>query len=182
MRSGVHRIARKFDGDFNSTVLMVWGFCRKLMILHQSNDDPSDYNCNNALKSVTRECALSNHCMPHWVMLWRMITGSIALFPRRSKRQRGHVFCSACSSETAIVWKFWGCTCCCSHFLTPGQSFSSSMANPQLPYLCSIVVITYVASSFANGHCDKASDTSVRDYEKAAYSVPTRCHLCFLYT
>ena len=44
MRSGVHRIARKFDGDFNLTVLMVWGFCRILMILHQSNDDPSDYN------------------------------------------------------------------------------------------------------------------------------------------
>ena len=38
----------------------------------------------------------------------------------------------------------------------------------------------YVASSFATGHHDKASDTSVWDYEKAAYSLPTHCHLFFL--
>ena len=37
----------------------------------------------------------------------------------------------------------------------------------------------YVASCFATGHRDKIV-TSVWDYEKAAFSLPTRCHLLFL--
>ena len=40
---------------------------------------------------------------------------------------------------------------------------------------------TYVASSFATGHRNKASETSVRDYARAAYSLPMRCHLLFVH-
>ena len=84
---------------------------------------------------------------------------------------------SACSGKTATVWNFWGVLAAV-HI----SWLQDNRHHPVLP-ICSFRICgnnTYVASSFTSGHHDKASETSVPDQEKAAYSLPMHCHLLSL--